>query len=53
VGSAAKQKHADAETEAKKAKKAGVKGSHKPADKHASSRHGAGRSSGKKSHARK
>jgi hypothetical protein len=53
VGSAAKQKHADAETEAKRAKKAGAKGGHKPAAKHASSRHGAGRPSGKKSHARK
>jgi hypothetical protein len=53
VGSAAKQKHADAETAAKRAGKASAKGVHKAADKHAPSRHGSGRSSGKKSHARK
>ncbi|HEY5069035.1 MAG TPA: hypothetical protein VII37_04590, partial [Candidatus Acidoferrum sp.] len=49
MGSAAKQKHADAETEARRAGKAGAKGAHKgePA------RQAAGRASGKKTHARK
>jgi hypothetical protein len=53
VGSAAKQKHADAETAAKRAGKGGAKGGHKAADKREPARHGASRSSGKKSHARK
>jgi hypothetical protein len=53
VGSAAKQKHADAETEAKRVKKAGAKGAHKAMDKREPSRHAASRSSSKKSHARK
>jgi hypothetical protein len=53
MGTAAKQKHADAETAAKKAGKAGGKGAHKAADKREPARHGAARSHGKKSHARK
>jgi hypothetical protein len=53
MGTAAKQKHADAETAAKKAGKAGGKGAHTAADKREPARHGAGRSSGKKTHARK
>jgi hypothetical protein len=53
VGSAAKQKHADAETEAKRVKKAGAKGAHKATNKREPSRHAASRSSSKKSHARK
>jgi hypothetical protein len=53
MGNAAKQKHADAETEAKRAGKAGAKGAQKSLDKREPSRHGARSSSGKKSHARK
>jgi hypothetical protein len=53
MGTAAKQKHADAETAAKRAGKAAGKGAHKSADKREPTRHGPGRSSGKKTHARK
>jgi tRNA nucleotidyltransferase (CCA-adding enzyme) len=53
MGNAAKQKHADAETEAKRARKAGGKSAHKAADKRELARPGANRASGKKSHARK
>jgi tRNA nucleotidyltransferase (CCA-adding enzyme) len=53
MGSAAKQKHADAETEARRAGKSGAKGAHKAADKREPARQAAGRASGKKTHARK
>jgi hypothetical protein len=53
MGSAAKQKHADAETEARRAGKSGAKGAHKAADKREPARQAAGRASGKRTHARK